>query len=98
MIDGDTIVALLDQGLSGFQKETLRLFGIDAPEKYGSDRDRAAQATFFLEHKLQGDFYVQTIKDTKGKYGRYLAKIYTKDWEDINAMMVSLGYAVFVDY
>jgi len=38
-----------------------------------------------------------TVKDRKGKYGRYLATIWI-DGENVNAWLVSNGFAVWRDY
>ena len=40
---------------------------------------------------------VETIKDKKGKYGRYLAEIFLDD-VNINDWLVINGYAEYKDY
>lgn len=49
------------------------------------------------------DLIIHTIKDEKGKYGRYLAKVFlvdehASDLININEMMVKGGHAVKADY
>lgn len=41
---------------------------------------------------------VQTIKDSQGKFGRYLAKLIGSDGTNINEQMVADGHALFHDY
>lgn len=48
------------------------------------------------------DIWIQTIKDKKGKYGRYLAEIWLKDgkdqWININDLMVDKGFTEYKEY
>ncbi len=49
----------------------------------------------FLRSKIDGkELIIKTVKDKKGKYGRYLADI----WININDLMVAEGFAVYKDY
>jgi len=93
--DGDTVVADIDLGMNiWLRNERLRLWGIDTPELHrGNDRLRARQARDFLRGQiLYQRVVIKTIKDRKGKYGRYLAIIY-KDGVNINELMVSESFA-----
>lgn len=85
VLDGDT-VKLMEKGTG--QEYTIRLYGIDAPEKkqaYGR------QAMVYL-HELIDDKPVKVIIKDKDKYGRYVAVI-NKDGIDVNAEMLRAGYA-----
>jgi len=93
--DGDTVVADIDLGMKiWLRNERLRLWGIDTPELHrGNNRHRARQARDFLRRQiLDQRVIIKTIKDRKGKYGRYLAIIY-KDGVNINELMVSEVFA-----
>ena len=101
--DGDTITVTIDLGMNFYRKGIkLRLYGINAPELRGSSLKDARLSRDFLRSKVLGKkVLIQTIKDKKGKYGRYLAKIWiqeNKEWSDINSIMVKEGYAVYKDY
>ncbi len=96
--DGDTIRVDLDLGLSTWiKKEKLRLARIDAPEIRGEERKAGLAARDYLRDLLLGrSVIVQTIKDRRGKYGRYLAEIWLfteNGWLNVNDHMVERGYA-----
>jgi micrococcal nuclease len=104
VIDGDTVVAEIDLGFHVHIKEALRLFGINAPEMRGEERERGKAATAHFK-ELAAKFKshrIRTIKDKTGKYGRYLAVIYGEgeDGElvNLNMQMVKDGHAVEKNY
>jgi len=83
IIDGDTVRVRIDLGFKIVIEQTLRLYGINAPERRGkhltkADRERAALATSTLASWLEeyAPITVHTVKDKTGKYGRYLAVLY----------------------
>jgi micrococcal nuclease len=79
VVDGDTVELMIDQGFSNFTKQTMRLYGIDAPEM-NTLAGKAAKT--WLREALQPleAIYVQTIqlstKAKRDKYGRFLAVLY----------------------
>ena len=84
--DGDTVsvrVANTDEVLE------VRLYGIDAPEK---NKPFYIEATRHLESQVLGKHVDLYITD-KGKYGRYIAKLYCNS-KYINLMLVSSGLAI----
>lgn len=101
--DGDTCRLDIDLGLSTWvRKEPIRLYGIDAPELRGDERPQGLLARDYLR-SLIGDkeLFVQTIKDKKGKYGRYLGILWLDvdgAWKNVNDMMVEAGHAVYREY
>ena len=96
--DGDTVTADVDLGFSTWRRgERLRLFGIDAPEVRGADRERGLVARDALRERVMGrDVVVCTIKDRTGKYGRYLAELWLGE-ENLNEWMIANGHAVPYD-
>ena len=101
--DGDTCTVDIDLGLNVWvRKEKLRLYGINAPEMRGAEKEAGKKSRDFLRQQIDGkEIFIQTIKDKKGKYGRYLANIWLKkdgDWININELLVSEGYAVYKAY
>ncbi len=92
--DADTVTVDIDLGLhAGLSGETLRLYGIDAPELRGTERPSGLLARDYLrELVLDKDVTIQTFKDDKGKYGRWLARIWLNGI-DVNAHLVERGYA-----
>ena len=101
--DGDTCRADIDLGLSVVVKnEPLRLARINAPELRGSDRPQGLAARDFLRDLIDGhEVLIQTKKDDKGKYGRYIVEIWRDDngtWRNVNDELVAAGHAQFRDY
>ena len=101
--DGDTCTVDIDLGLNVWvRKEKLRLYGINAPEMRGAEKEAGKKSRDFLRQQIDGkEIFIQTIKDKKGKYGRYLANIWLEkdgDWININELLVSEGYAVYKAY
>jgi micrococcal nuclease len=87
VVDGDTVELMIDLGFSQFTRQTMRLYGVDAPE-IRTKEGKAAKA--WLEDAIRPPepIYVQTIqlstKTKRDKYGRFLAVLYD-DLGDIDA-------------
>lgn len=102
--DGDTCTVDIDLGLSTWiHGEKLRLYRINAPELRGEEREAGLRSRDFLRSQIEGrEVMIQTIKDKKGKYGRYLADIWMDDAEgnpvNINDLMVEMGFAEYKEY
>ena len=93
VIDGDTVEVDIDQGLDNWTRQKLRLFGINAPETRGADRQEGIVAKIALRDKVRGrQVIIKTNRDRTGKYGRYLATIYL-DGEYVNQWMVHCCFA-----
>ncbi|MCA0905118.1 thermonuclease family protein [Ruegeria marisrubri] len=99
--DADTVRLTVDLGF-GLTSNLgpCRLYGIDAPELRGDERPAGIAARDFLRDLIEPGqwFTVQTIKDAKGKYGRYLCKIVLDDGTNINELLVETGHAVAREY
>ena len=117
VVDGDTYEIDIDLGLKVWaRKEKVRLYGVDTPEVYGVKKDSeeyklGKQASDFAKSIIKkGDWsIVETMKDAKGKYGRYLAVLYIRvepeileglenirvigDFYCLNDILVAKGYA-----
>lgn len=94
IVDGDTIHATIDLGLDVRVDVTLRLAGINAPER-GTVAGGAATAYLkSLVGPLPATVTVRTVKDRREKYGRYLAGVILDDGSYANALMVTSGHAV----
>lgn len=98
VIDGDTIVVDLYLGLEVvLDDQILRLYGIDAWEMRGIEREKGLLAKEFLTRLLEHGGIIVEIKlewgsHGRGKYGRWLAVIYVAG-VNINELMVSQGHA-----
>jgi micrococcal nuclease len=101
--DGDTCRVDIDLGLgSWIHNEKLRLVRINAPEMTGPKKKQGEASRDFLRELIDGqEIIIETIKDRRGKYGRYLAEIWIeKDglWININDTLVAAGHAVYQKY
>ncbi|NUM47619.1 MAG: thermonuclease family protein [Anaerolineales bacterium] len=102
--DGDTCTADIDLGMNIWMKgEKLRLYRINAPELRGEERPNGLLARDFFRALVQDkEITLQTVKDRKEKYGRYLAEIWFKDetgeWRNVNDLMVQNGHAKYQNY
>ncbi len=79
--DGDTITLDADLGFNvNLKGLKIRLYGINSPEKRTKnllEKKAGEKVREIVANKLINKFVViRTIKDKKGKYGRYLAMIY----------------------
>ena len=94
IIDGDTVEAALDCGLSVHVVERVRLLGINSPETRGATRPAGEAAAAYLAELIgDGPIFVRTIKDRRGKYGRYLGILLDRNGRDLNQAMVDAGHA-----
>jgi micrococcal nuclease len=102
--DGDTCRADIDLGLGlWMHNEKLRLLRIDAPELRGKNREAGLAARDFLRALvLDKEVFIQTKKDRRGKYGRYLAELWLETdpdvWVNINDRLVETAHAIYKTY
>ena len=102
--DGDTCTVDIDLGLRAWVRgEKIRLHRINAPEVRGKERQAGLLSRDFLRSQIDGKpVLVQTLKDKKGKYGRYLGEIWLEspsgELVNMNDRMVEEGFAVYKDY
>ncbi|MBT3250667.1 MAG: nuclease [Candidatus Marinimicrobia bacterium] len=101
--DGDTCTVDIDLGLGTWVKgEKIRLSRINAPEIRGDERKKGLASRDALRELIYGkDILLQTIKDKKGKYGRYIGEIWIQHNDskiNISDWLVSNNYAVYRDY
>ncbi|GAB4144603.1 MAG: hypothetical protein Fur0015_12390 [Ignavibacteriales bacterium] len=102
--DGDTITVNIDLGFNTWLfNEKVRLNRINAPEVTGKSKSKGIQSRDFLRSQILGkDILIETLKDKKEKYGRYLGEIYLKNSNgeslNINDLMVEKGFAEYKKY
>ncbi len=101
--DGDTITVEIDLGLKTTVKgEKLRLHRINAPEMRGDEKVAGKASRDWLRDRILGkNVIIQTIKDKRGKYGRYLAEVWLPEnggYTNINDELVAAGHAVYKEY
>lgn len=110
--DGDTVRLDIDLGFGIIMRDqVVRLLGIDAPEMRGDTLEAGRTSRDMLRNVLAGwresdSLIIRTVKDTKEKYGRWLATIgYWGENErgqpvfiNVNEWLVEKGYAVAREY
>jgi micrococcal nuclease len=101
--DGDTCRVDIDLGLGiWLRNEKLRLVRINAPEMTGPDKALGIVSRDFLRGLIDGrEIIIETLKDRRGKYGRYLAEIWIGQdgiWSNVNDALVAAGHAVYQEY
>ncbi len=101
--DGDTVTAEIDLGLKTVVKgEKLRLHRINAPEMRGPEKVEGKASRDWLRSRILGKaVIIETFKDKRGKYGRYIAEIWLPEndgYTNINDELVAQGHAVYKEY
>lgn len=100
VVDGDTLDLTFDLGMRVHMKERVRVYGINTPEIYGVKKDseeyeRGCLASARVKELIEGKrIWVNTKKDKKGKYGRYLVIIF---YEDDNGTSRSLAQTLVAE-
>lgn len=108
VIDGDTVAVAVDLGCDVTINLTIRLYGINCPEMKGETLTAARLAKNFTYTWIDDvwsngeELTLETFKDKKEKYGRYLGVI-RRDTPDgsirsLNAALVEAGHAVRAEY
>jgi micrococcal nuclease len=96
VIDGDTIVVDIDQGFDDWKHgQKLRLAGIDTPESRTRNLAEKALGLAAKERlkALCGDeVFIKSLG--KGKYGRILAVLHTREGTNICDTLINEGHAV----
>ncbi|NOY61786.1 MAG: thermonuclease family protein [Gammaproteobacteria bacterium] len=97
--DGDTVTANVDLGFKTWAHgEKIRLYRINTPEVRGVERPQGLISRDWLREKLMDkEVLIRTVRDKKGKYGRYLAEIFL-DGVNINEQLVEEGLAEYKEY
>jgi micrococcal nuclease len=87
--DGDTIKIDWDLGAGVvLRNQTIRMYGINAPEIKGENKEKGLFARDNLRVLILGkEVTIRTYKDGKEKYGRWLAEVYFNGY-NVNEYMV----------
>lgn len=103
IVDGDTVHAILPGGESGDPvEETIRLYGLNAPELHPRPGQKwadftvqpcAQEANDFLERLCPAGSEVRIEAHGRDKYGRLLAVLILPDGRDANKLLIEAGLA-----
>ncbi len=93
--DGDSITVNINLGLDIYLNNVkIRLYGINASELRGEEKNEGKEAKELLEYYLKNnEICIYTIKDKKDKYGRLLGILINKhDRTNYNLKMLECKY------
>ena len=95
VVDGDTYDLRVDLGFHVSKQIRIRMLGIDTHETYGVKKESDEYKQGMVEKQFVEDWFdeadsifVETEKDGKGKYGRWLARVFNESGESLNATLV----------
>ena len=98
VVDGDTLDLIVDLGFRMSAAIRVRLAGVDTPEVYGVKKDseehaRGVVASEFTRQWVKNSGDVVYVKTTKsGKYGRWIAEVFSLDGESLNNAIKRQGW------
>jgi micrococcal nuclease len=88
VVDGDTYDVMIDLGFDVRYKARLRLYGYDAPEVRGEEREQGLIMAAFVREAILGKMVtIKTYKDAKEKWGRYLADVILEDGTSLKTLL-----------
>ena len=91
--DGDTLVLDIDLGFNIiYKQQVIRLARINCPETSSEEGLKVKEIVTNL--LLNKTVIINSIKDEKDKYGRYLAEVNLADLGNINDYLLNNNYAV----
>ena len=96
--DGDTITVDIDLGFGvALKGQKLRFLKLNAPEIRGESRPQGLKSRDALRALIGNKWVIiRTTKDKKGKYGRWLAEVFTNvnDTQiNVNEWLITEGHA-----
>jgi micrococcal nuclease len=103
-VDADTVDLIVDLGFRMSFRDRFRLYGIDAWEVRGEEREKGLAATVAAVQMapVGSQVIVETYPEERGKFGRWLCSIWAAherpDLASINERLVEAGHAKFVKY
>ena len=92
--DGDSVTLDIDLGFNMIMhNQKIRLLGINTPEVKGTDRLDGLVSRDRLRELIEGkDIIMVSHRDRSGKYGRWLATIYSNGL-NVNQLLIDEGLA-----
>ena len=98
VVEGSVLLLDIALGFDVTVRQEIRLARIDTQEIRGEERDSGVRSKEYVEDVLHGvqEVIVSTIRDKKGKFGRYIAEVvFPKDGENKNLgdLLLEKGYA-----
>lgn len=95
VIDGDTIVLIVDIGFDEYACAVVRLARINAPEM---SEAAGLEARDFVLSLLPYGSPVQVVATAKDPYGRYVGEVTLQDARNLSDAIVDAGHAELHSY
>jgi micrococcal nuclease len=89
VIDGDTVIMLLNLGYETYKECRIRLMGVNTPEIRGEQREEGLKSKEFV-NKFLNKKVIVTSDGKKDKYGRWLCKI-SINGQDLTELLIREG-------
>jgi len=96
VVDGDTVDATVDLGFGLRLSARFRMLGINSPER-NTPEGKKSLARLAELLPVGSQVVIQTTKDKREKYGRYLGTFLVAG-KSINQQLVDEGFAVVAEY
>ncbi len=108
--DGDTISVEIDLGFQITFKDKIRFYGLNAPElRVRDEKRKLVENPLGLKTlevvksfiKVGDTITLETVKDKKEKYGRYLANVYVSKGKEqvlLNKYLLDNNFAEPLEY
>jgi len=96
IVDGDTFDILADAGLQRYPYVTVRILGIDTPEKNRlATRVAGLAAQAFLEEVMPVGSPIRVdTKPDPDSFGRFLVNVTLPNGDDLGLLLLDAGHAV----
>ncbi|MFO1174460.1 MAG: thermonuclease family protein [Paracoccaceae bacterium] len=94
--DGDTVTLDIDLGFRQWMLgRSVRLYGLNAPELHGADREAGLASRDFLRETcpIGTEILLESILDRQEKYGRLLGRLHLGDGRCVNDLILAKGLA-----
>jgi endonuclease YncB( thermonuclease family) len=88
VVDGDTLLVVVDLGFEVLKRQRLRLAGLDTPPV---DTAKGAKARDFVQEELERVEQVMVKTDKIDLYGRYVAHVFYEPGESSKAHIFAEG-------
>lgn len=95
VVDGDTYDFDVDLGFHVTKRIRVRMLGVNTNETYGVKKEseeyqKGIEQKQFVENWFDeaDELFIETEKDSQGKYGRWLARVFNESGESLNVALV----------
>lgn len=95
-VDGDTVDVLMDRGWNDYPYCTVRVLGVDCPEKNrAATREAGLAALAYVQDILPVGSRVRLhTEPDPDSFGRYLARVELEDGRDLTDLIIAAGHGV----